>query len=172
MFVVNMLRYLFGVIYDIPRSCKYAVIYFFTKVVHSYVKMEWYTYRAVNIQLNAFFLSRSNQLESGDDGGRWTSVMNPSNCLTPVQSYGLDHIALSVEQVAIVEGVRGGRIKVLLFTIGYCIDTVVDTQVQQVATTQTLRNSKVAAPVVLFYFLFLSTRKGESPCRYILTLRM
>ena len=46
----------------------------------------------------------------------------------------------------------------------YCIDVVVDTQVQQVATVQTLRNSKVAAPDVLFYFLFLSTRKAESPC--------
>ena len=28
--------------------------------------------------------------------------------------------------------------------------------------------SKVAAPVVLFYILFLSTRKGKSPCRLIL----
>ena len=62
----------------------------------------------------------------------------------------------------------GGRIKVPFYPVAYCIDTVVDTQVQQVATAQTLRKSKVAAPVVLFYFLFLSNRKGESPCLYIL----
>ena len=89
-------------------------------------------------------------------------------CLIPVQSYGLDHIALSVEQVSCGRG-WGGRIKVPLFPIAYCIDTVVDTQVQQVATAQTLRKSKVAAPVVLFYFLFLCTRKGETPCRCILS---
>ena len=61
-------------------------------------------------------------------------------------------------------------IKVPLFTIGYCIDIVVDTQVQQVATAQTLCQSKVAAPVVLFYFLSLSTRKSARSCRYILIL--
>ena len=38
------------------------------------------------------------------------------------------------------------------------------------ATAQTLRKSTEAAPVVLFYFLFLSTRKDESPCWYILLM--
>ena len=36
------------------------------------------------------------------------------------------------------------------FPIAYCIDAVVDTQVQQVNTGQTLDKCKVVAPVVLF----------------------
>ena len=125
----------------------------------------WLTNRFGQWQLTTCLIGEVSKI---CDGRSQAAFWSPRPHRTVSHINWLEYLCTNATLVVEVNTLRKLLATQNIFPIAYCIDTVVDTQVQQVATAQTVRKSKVAAPVVLFYFLFLSTRKGKSPCRYIL----